>query len=60
VFASPEGARTIDEIDDPAHGPLRLIADPIRIDGERLPTRLAPPALGADTEAVLAPDDGER
>ena len=56
VFASPEGAALIDEIDDPARGgTLRLVSNPLRIDGQRLPTRLAPPLLGADTEAVLEP-----
>ena len=32
---------------------LRVLANPIRLDGERLPNR-AGPLLGADTEAVLA------
>ena len=30
------------------------MAPPYRIDGERLPVRLAPPMLGEHTEAVLA------
>jgi formyl-CoA transferase/CoA:oxalate CoA-transferase len=33
---------------------MRLPPDPIRIDGERLPLRAAPPRLGEHTEAVLA------
>ncbi len=54
VFASPEGAALVDDVDDPARGgSLRLVANPLRFDGERLPTRLAPPLLGADTDEVL-------
>jgi crotonobetainyl-CoA:carnitine CoA-transferase CaiB-like acyl-CoA transferase len=40
-------------VDDPVHGSLRLVADPIRFDGLVLPVRLPPPALGADTDDVL-------
>ena len=54
VFASPEGAALIEEIEDPGRGgSLRLVSNPLRFDGQRLSTRLAPPALGADTETVL-------
>ena len=42
----------IDRVDHPVEGPMRVLANPIRIDGERLPSRAAP-ALGADTEALL-------
>ena len=35
-----------------SHGPLRVLANPILVDGERLPTRAAP-ALGADTAELL-------
>jgi crotonobetainyl-CoA:carnitine CoA-transferase CaiB-like acyl-CoA transferase len=53
VFESPEGAALVDEIDDPARGgSLRLVANPLRFDGRRLPTRLPPPVLGADSEGV--------
>ncbi len=34
-------------------GPMRILANPIRIDGARLPNRAAP-ALGADTADILA------
>lgn len=34
-------------------GPMRILASPIMVDGERLPNRAAP-ALGADTAALLA------
>ena len=33
---------------------IRLTPDPIRVDGEQLPLRLAPPRLGAHTDEVLA------
>jgi crotonobetainyl-CoA:carnitine CoA-transferase CaiB-like acyl-CoA transferase len=53
VFASPEGAALVEEIDDTARGgSLRLVANPLRFDGERLATRSAPPVLGADDDAV--------
>ena len=41
-------------IDTVAHttGDLRVLANPIRVDGARLPNRAAP-ALGADTDALL-------
>ncbi len=43
----------VDSVDHPVEGPMRVLANPIRIDGERLPNRAAP-ALGADTDALLA------
>ena len=53
VFAAPEGAALIQTMEDEARGTtLRLVADPIRFDGERLPIRRPPPTLGAhDDEA---------
>lgn len=53
VFASPEGARVIQEVEDPARGPLRLVAEPIRLDGASLPARMPPPRLGEHTDEVL-------
>jgi crotonobetainyl-CoA:carnitine CoA-transferase CaiB-like acyl-CoA transferase len=54
VFASPEGAALIQSVEDPARGTvLRLVADPLRFDGERLPVRLPPPVLGAHDDEVL-------
>ena len=32
---------------------MRLAPDPIRVDGQRLPLRLAPPRLGEQTDAIL-------
>lgn len=54
VFASPEGAATIQEVDDAARGILRLVADPIRLSGEQMPVRLPPPGLGEHTEEILS------
>ncbi|HEX6475014.1 MAG TPA: CoA transferase, partial [Candidatus Limnocylindria bacterium] len=34
--------------------PMRLAPDPIRLDGESLPLRGAPPLLGEHTDEVLA------
>jgi crotonobetainyl-CoA:carnitine CoA-transferase CaiB-like acyl-CoA transferase len=45
VFASPEGAATIQEIRDETRGTLRLVANPIRFDGDHLPACSAPPEL---------------
>jgi crotonobetainyl-CoA:carnitine CoA-transferase CaiB-like acyl-CoA transferase len=53
VFASPEGAAAIQEVHDPARRLLRLVADPIRVDGETLPARRPPPRLGEHTSEVL-------
>ena len=49
-----DNPRTADMVDtvDHAQGPLRVLSNPIKIDGERLPNR-ASPKLGADTDAVL-------
>jgi crotonobetainyl-CoA:carnitine CoA-transferase CaiB-like acyl-CoA transferase len=54
VFASSEGAATVQSVEDPDRGALRLVAPPIRVDGRRLPARRPPPGLGEHTAAVLA------
>ena len=54
VFASAEGAAAIQEIDDPVRGLLRLVADPIRVDGRVPPARFPPPLLGEHTDEILA------
>ena len=54
VFASAEGAAAIQEIDDPVRGLLRLVADPIRVDGRMPPARFPPPLLGEHTDEILA------
>lgn len=43
----------IDTVDHPARASLRVLASPIKVDGERLPSR-AGPRLGADSDAILA------
>lgn len=50
-----DNPRVADMIDTVSHpdGPLRVLSNPIRADGERLPNRAAP-KLGADTDALLA------
>jgi crotonobetainyl-CoA:carnitine CoA-transferase CaiB-like acyl-CoA transferase len=48
---NPRMADMIDSVDHP-QGPLRVLNNPIKIGGARLPNR-ASPKLGADTDAVL-------
>ena len=48
---NPRTADMVATVDHP-QGPMRVLANPIKLDGERLPTR-ASPKLGADTQAVL-------
>lgn len=43
----------IDTVSHPDREAMRVLANPIRLNGERLPNRAAP-LLGADTDAVLA------
>lgn len=43
----------IDHVDHPARAGLRVLASPIKVDGQRLPNR-AGPRLGADSDAILA------
>ncbi len=58
VFATPEGAGMVQVLDDPVRGTLRLVADPIRLDGLLPPVRRAPPRLGEHTEEVLGELEG--
>jgi crotonobetainyl-CoA:carnitine CoA-transferase CaiB-like acyl-CoA transferase len=61
VFASPEGAAMVQEMDDPVRGALRLVADPIRMSGSLLPVRMPPPRLGEHTDETLgATEPGDR
>lgn len=51
---NPRIADMVDRVEHPdAPDGLRVLANPIKLDGERLPNR-AGPKLGADTDAVLA------
>jgi crotonobetainyl-CoA:carnitine CoA-transferase CaiB-like acyl-CoA transferase len=43
----------ITEVDHPARPGMKVLANPVRIGGERLPSR-AGPTLGADSDALLA------
>jgi crotonobetainyl-CoA:carnitine CoA-transferase CaiB-like acyl-CoA transferase len=54
VFAAPEGAAAVQEVDDPIRGRLRLVASPILVDGSPTPVRRPPPRLGEHTDEVLA------
>jgi len=58
VFASPEGAATVQELADPVRGGLRLVAPPIRFDGTAPPARMPPPLLGQHTDQVLRELEG--
>jgi crotonobetainyl-CoA:carnitine CoA-transferase CaiB-like acyl-CoA transferase len=54
VFAAPEGASTVDPVPDPGRATtLQLVRNPIRLDGQALPTRLPPPLLGEHTDEIL-------
>jgi formyl-CoA transferase len=53
VFSAPEGAASLQRVDDPGHGLLRLVASPIRLDGSPTPVRRPPPLLGEHTDDVL-------
>jgi crotonobetainyl-CoA:carnitine CoA-transferase CaiB-like acyl-CoA transferase len=56
VFGSPEGSAMVEEVEDMARGTsLRLVRNPIRLDGERLVARTPPPLLGEHTDEVLGP-----
>jgi crotonobetainyl-CoA:carnitine CoA-transferase CaiB-like acyl-CoA transferase len=56
VFATPEGSAMIETVEDPVRGTsLRLVHNPIRLDGRRLETRTPPPVLGQHTDEVLDP-----
>ena len=41
-----------DQVEHHSKGPIEVLASPIKLDGQRLPNRVAP-ELGADSEAIL-------
>lgn len=49
ALRSPAGAQLIADVD----GRYETVRHPLRIDGERLPIRTAPPRLGEHTDAIL-------
>lgn len=49
----------VDMVRPLAEGSMALMSLPLRFDGERLPFRSAPPALGADNEVVFASESTE-
>ena len=56
VFGTPEGSAMVETIEDRARGTsLRLVRNPIKLDGEWLATRTPPPILGQHTDEVLEP-----
>jgi crotonobetainyl-CoA:carnitine CoA-transferase CaiB-like acyl-CoA transferase len=56
VFGTPEGSAMVETVDDPFRGTsLRLVRNPIRLDGRRLGTRTPPPTLGQHTGELLEP-----
>ena len=54
VHPQTEALGLLQPVEHPAIPDLRLVATPVSVDGERVPHRGAPPALGQDTAAVLA------
>jgi len=57
AFANPFVAQTgmVREIEHPANPSLKILASPLKIDGERPPSVAAAP-LGADNDTLLQPD----
>jgi crotonobetainyl-CoA:carnitine CoA-transferase CaiB-like acyl-CoA transferase len=53
TLAGP-AAHTVETIEHPTAGPLRMIGSPMQVDGERLHARRPPPRLGEHTAEVLA------
>jgi crotonobetainyl-CoA:carnitine CoA-transferase CaiB-like acyl-CoA transferase len=53
ALRSPEGAPIVATIEHPEIGAYETVRNPLRFDGERLPIRTPPPALGQHTDAIL-------
>ncbi|HEY6471768.1 MAG TPA: CoA transferase, partial [Acidimicrobiales bacterium] len=53
ALAGP-AAHTVETVDHPTAGPLRMIGSPMQVDGRRLQARRPPPRLGEHTAEVLA------
>lgn len=54
VFADPHvtGSGILQTVEHPTAGPLRMLASPLLVDGERPPVRRPPPTLGEHTDAA--------
>jgi len=55
VFADPQVQHLgiAQSVEHPTLGPIRLVGEPMALDGERPPIRSATPELGEHTEQVL-------
>ncbi|HEU4523000.1 MAG TPA: CaiB/BaiF CoA-transferase family protein, partial [Thermoanaerobaculia bacterium] len=53
ALRTPAGRLLVTEVDHPAIGRYAAVANPLLVDGRRLPVRLPPPSLGEHTEKVL-------
>ena len=52
VFADDHvlGSGILQDVDHPSAGPLKMLASPLLVDGDRLPIRHPPPSLGQHTD----------
>jgi len=53
ALQTPAGRALIETVKHPEIGSYEAVRNPVRIDGERRPPSSPPPALGAQTEAIL-------
>jgi crotonobetainyl-CoA:carnitine CoA-transferase CaiB-like acyl-CoA transferase len=53
ALRSPSGRGLIATIEHPEIGAYETVLNPVRLNGERLPIRSAPPRLGQETDAIL-------
>lgn len=54
ALRSPEARGLVTLVEHPVLGSYETVANPVRFDGERLPVRSAPPALGEHTGSIEA------
>ncbi len=53
ALRSPSGNAVVETVQHGQLGAYRAVGNPVLVDGARRRTRLAPPALGADTDSIL-------
>ncbi|MEO6260453.1 MAG: CoA transferase [Thermoanaerobaculia bacterium] len=53
ALRSPSGNAVVETVQHAQLGSYRAVGNPVLVDGARRRTRLAPPALGADTDSIL-------